>query len=276
MGLVPLGPDPESQLEEFAHLLSGEPAVRNEQKKLQILDPTGIVLVLIPGGRFRMGAQNRDEAQPNYDPMACDDEAPVRGVLLDPYLMAKHEMTQGQWLRIAGENPSADRPCSKGCPVTLHNPVENVTWEDCVKMLRRLGLVLPTEAQWERAARAGTGTPWHTGREESETATAGWLRPDHAAKSRHVPVGSYLANPFGLWDVIGNVKECCSDCYVSYEHAPRAGDGRREAPDAGHRVLRGGSMSDIAGDARSARRDYYEPTSPFGNVGCRPAGIVKG
>jgi formylglycine-generating enzyme required for sulfatase activity len=164
-----------------------------------------------------------------------------------------------------------------------------VSWNACVRVLRRLGLELPTEAQWERAARAGTDTPWWTGDQKSSLAETANLA-DACAKARghpvsrhyeedlddgywgHAPVGSLGANQFGLWDVIGNVAEWCGDPYVeSYQQAQMAGDGRREASDARYYCMRGGSFGDVARDARSARRYWHTPGVTYNDVGCRPA-----
>ncbi|MHC4263682.1 MAG: bifunctional serine/threonine-protein kinase/formylglycine-generating enzyme family protein, partial [Planctomycetota bacterium] len=106
MGLVPIGTDPDSGLWEFAHLATGTPAERGEDRKLILTEETGVVLVLIPGGTFVMGAQSSDPDGPNYDPQAWRDEGPPHEVTLSPYLLSKFEMTQGQWLAATGTEPS--------------------------------------------------------------------------------------------------------------------------------------------------------------------------
>ena len=130
----------------------------------------GIVLVLIPAGTFWMGA-SENETEPNYDVHAMTNERPVQEVRLDAFFISKYEMTQEQWSRTAGTDPSIYDDFQKrdfGEAVLLH-PVENVTWSECEETLRRLGLVLPTEAQWEYAARAGRITEYSWGIDEIGT-----------------------------------------------------------------------------------------------------------
>src|SRR5262245_29053071 len=110
LGLLPVGRDPASGLWEFAHLQTGEPAQRGADGKLILKEETGLVFVLLPGGTFTMGAQRTDPTGPNYDPEAITDEAPLRDVSLSPFFLSKFEMTQGQWLRFVGRNPSLHGP----------------------------------------------------------------------------------------------------------------------------------------------------------------------
>ncbi len=110
LGLVPLGPDRDSGLWEFGHLQTGEPAVRGPDGKLVLTEDTGLVFVLLPGGRFQVGSQSQDAHGPNYDPLATGHEGPVHAVRLSPFFLSKYEMTQGQWQRFTGRNPSVYTP----------------------------------------------------------------------------------------------------------------------------------------------------------------------
>jgi len=292
-GLVPLGADPHSGLEEFAHLQSGEVPRRSESGELELGAEHGIVLVLIPGGTFDMGAQRGDPDGPNHDPMAEVDEAPVHRVELAPYFLGKHEVTQAQWERATGRSPSYyGISSSNSGPDILVHPVEEISWSEAIDGLRRLGLQLPTEAQWERAARGDTTTPWWTGIEKTgldgagnlsdgaekqaqqevgklERVEEGWLWDSWAV---HATIGYFRPNPFGIHDVVGNVWEWCLDEWGDYSLATRAGDGLRlvEQPSP-YRPLRGGSFNSPAEYARSARRGSSVPDYRHSNIGLRAA-----
>jgi formylglycine-generating enzyme required for sulfatase activity/serine/threonine protein kinase len=289
-GLLPIGRDPASGLWEFAHLETGEPAERGTDGKLVLKEGTGLVFVLIPGGTFRMGAQATDPDGPNYDPLAKADNGPVHEVELSPYFLSKFEVTQDQWRRFAGRNPSTYTPGGHlGDKVTtgLH-PVEQVSWNDAATVLSRLALALPTEAQWEHAARAGTSTVWWTGDEAESLQGAANLRDAFCKRNGgsptwqydewlddgytvHAPVGSYRANAFGLHDMIGNVWELCRDGYARYDRRVRPGDGERQDCDMRSRMIRGGSFHANASVAHSAGRKDVTPEYRDFNIGLRPA-----
>jgi formylglycine-generating enzyme required for sulfatase activity len=291
IGLVPLGADPESGLHEFAHLGSGEVPTRDPgTKRLVLAEDSAIVLVLVPGGTFKMGAQKADPNAPNFDPQAEDAESPVHEVKLSPCFIGKHEVTQAQWEAMAGARPSSYGPGVEfgGKKVTLRHPVEQVSWEDCARWLARWNLALPTEAQWENACRAGTGTPWWCGKEAKALEKAANLA-DAFCKANggpaswryeewndgyvvHAPVGSFAPNAFGLYDVHGNVWEWCLDEYGSYAGPVRAGDGLRLQGDgSSDRVIRGGSYVAPASLARSSDRGGNAPSIRFNHLGFRPA-----
>jgi len=297
LGLVPLGRDPVSKLFEFAHLRTGEVPLRDESGHLLITDETAVVLALLPGGEFIMGAERkpRDDADApvNVDPNAEGNEGPAHRVRLDPFFMAKHEMTQGQWLRGVGWAPSIYTPGRRpGRPaITLRNPVEHESWTDANEGLRRLGLALPTEAQWEYACRGGTRTIWSTG--DTVESLAGYAniadedaRP-HVPKdwiiepgfrdgyTSHAPVGSFKPNAFGLHDLHGNVWEWCRDLYSSYERPVREGDGLRlPEKKPRHYVFRGGGYFNPAIKSRSAERSFALPDFRNHAIGFRAARVL--
>jgi len=284
-GLVPIGPDPESGLWEFWHVASGEEPPRGDDGRLAPTDETGLLLVLIPGGVFWMGAQTGDPDGRNYDPDAEKDEGPVHEVTLAAFFLSKYEMTRGQWQRFTGSDPSytADSPLT-----SLSYPLEQVSWLDCDSTLPRMGLALPTEAQWEYAARGGTSSPWWTG-EEGQLLSGAANVSDRTAKKRarwpefddwedgyimHAPVSDLLPNPFGLHNVHGNVLEWCRDGYAGYDVPVRPGDGERQASGARGRVSRGGCLSLVALYARSSYRSNSTPEGHNFNLGVRPARAV--
>jgi formylglycine-generating enzyme required for sulfatase activity/tRNA A-37 threonylcarbamoyl transferase component Bud32 len=290
LGLLPLGRDPGSGLWEFAHLQTGEIPWRHEDGHLVIDRESGLVFVLIPGGTFLMGAQKDDPGKPGYDPRAEANEGPVHEVTLSPFFLSKFEMTQGQWERFTGENPSYYASGDLVPKPGLH-PVEQVSWEGCTRITARLGLVLPTEAQWEYAARAGTTTSWWTGGERDSLIDAANLADQTARRGGatwptiadwpdledgfvvHAEAGSFRANGFGLHDVHGNVWEWCRDGYGPYTDPVRPGDGERQVSSR-FRVSRGGSFSLSASSARSACRSADTPVTRNDYLGLRPARVI--
>ncbi len=302
VGLVPIGRDPDSGLWEFAHIQTGEIPDRTADGELWLAEEMGIVFVLIPGGTFRMGAQRTDPDAPNYDKDAESDEGPVHDVTLDPFFLSKYEMTQAQWERFVGKNPSTYRahsyrsnwdrtPTRKRKRLMGLHPVEQVSWEDCRDVMRRLSLTLPTEAQWEYAARAGTDTVYFTGNEVASLQGSANQPDSFAAKNGapsswdfeekiddgyvvHAPVGRFDANRFGLHDVHGNVWEWCRDVGVSYATQVNPGDGERPTQGARNRVSRGGGFTSSASSARCAFRSSYTPEYRYDSLGLRPSRVA--
>jgi len=249
-----------------------------------------------------MGAQKADPEGRNYDPRALVDDGPVHEVKLQPYFLSKYEMTQGQWLRTTGSNPSAYGPerftedwsRERSGWSALH-PVERVSWASCRETLERLSLDIPTEVQWERACRAGTSSVYSSGTEpeglqgianlsdafgkthgnENWGVFEAWLDD---GQSIHAKIGSYRANAFGLHDVHGNVWEWCRDGFDDYTEPVRAGDGERLGTGSSpllFRAFRGGSFTNGAASARSASRGFAEPLYTVDDLGLRPCRIIE-
>jgi formylglycine-generating enzyme required for sulfatase activity len=257
LGLVPLGPDPASGLLEFAHVGTGTVPERRADGTLVLDAESALVLVLLPGGVTRLGAQKEYDDDDYFDPDLSFLEDGDHHVRLDPYFVGKHEITLAQWMRIAGTNPNRHQPGRlRGEHFsTFRNPVESVSYNDAEAALRRVGLGLPTEAQIEYAGRAGTTTPWWTGQEPRTLQDAANVcdaaycdlqpsadcDPWNDGWATHAPVGSYRANDFGLHDTAGNVWDWCRDHATPPDHAPRDGDGLRPSPPGvTDRIFRGG------------------------------------
>ncbi|MBN2685089.1 MAG: SUMF1/EgtB/PvdO family nonheme iron enzyme, partial [Pontiellaceae bacterium] len=222
----------------------------------------GISMEFIPiaAGSFMMGSTNGD-----------DDEKPVHRVTITkPFWMAKTEVTQAQWRQVMGSNPSN----FKGDTL----PVEQVSWDDAMEFCRKLTQIerqagrlpegfeymLPTEAQWEYACRAGT-----TGDYAGDLDAMAWYGDDVWESHPH-PVGTKQPNAWGLYDMHGSVLEwCLDDWHESYEGAPS--DGSRWGDGSGSdRVGRGGCWYRSASRCRSAFRDVYSPDFTALSLGFRP------
>ncbi len=290
VGLVPLGRDPQSELFEFVDVLTGTVPERDADGQLRFGPDTGVVFVLVPGGRVQLGAQQPSASEPsgpNIDPQANIGEGPVHAVRLDPFLIAKYEMTQPQWLRVTGNNPSHYKPLASEGPDVQTRPVDQVSATECRRWLQRLGFDLPTEAQWEYAARGGTDSPWWTGNERESLAGAanladaalrrgggmpGWVYEDWLddGYAKPAPVASLRANPFGLHHVLGNVWEWTRDAAGSLEHATRDGDGLRQPPPNAFVMQRGGGYHSTTKVARASNRSRADANSKFHNTGVRP------
>ncbi|HIG12803.1 MAG: bifunctional serine/threonine-protein kinase/formylglycine-generating enzyme family protein [bacterium] len=299
LGLVPLGPDPETGLFEFWHVQSGSEPLRAEDESLLFEESSGLVFVLLPGGDFWMGAQATDPDGQNWDPEAEPDSAPVHTVTLSAFFLSKYELTQGQWTRLAGTSPSIYGPnlIFQDYVHDLTHPVEQVSWFEAMDLLPRFDLRLPSEAEWEYGTRGGRSTVWWTGDERESLKTQAAANIADQAAQRwgnlwgdiqdwpelndgfvvHAPVDSFSPNPFGLHHVHGNVSEWCLDGWEvsSYSAAARPNpvwptDG------ASSRVRRGGDFSSKAFFARSARRYYNSPDNQDSLLGLRPArGITR-
>ncbi len=267
-GLVPLGPDPASGLEEFAHALSGRLAERDPATGvLRAENDTGIVFVLVPSGSFRMGAVQSEDRRPNASLHARPNEAPVRTARCEAFLIAKHECTQSQWVALtATENPSA----AQWIPGAERFPVNSVSAKEADATLARHGLVLPSEVQWEYACRGGSAERMGADEGKDELDRVAWTsdnagikgHADPAQQPRTHPVGAKAANGFGLHDTLGNVWEWCSDDYA---------DNDGVALSVGMRVFRGGCYLNAPTFCRPATREEQSWFMRGPNLGFRAA-----
>jgi uncharacterized protein (TIGR02996 family) len=217
-----------------------------------------LTLSLIPAGVFRMGSAPQETDR-------YDNEGPPHTVTISrPFYLGAYPVTQAQWRALMDYNPSAYSGA--------HRPVESVNWHECQDFCRCLGarlgrpVRLPYEAEWEYACRAGTSTAFYTGEGARAMKKAGWcsLRGQTGSAGKTQPVGQFVPNAFGLYDMHGNVREWCQDDLRLYHRQPQV-DPRGEVA-SGYRVVRGGSWHYSAEDSRSAcrysrpvdyRLDYY-------------------
>jgi len=213
-------------------------------------------MVVIPAGRFQMGSTT-----------GRSDELPVRTVTVPSFSIGKFEVTQREWQAIMGSNPSA----FKGDTL----PVVNVSWNDAQIFVQRLSARtgkryrLPSEAEWEYAARAGSNGDYSFGNDQSQLGQHAWFNGNSGRQTR--PVGQKLANGFGLHDVHGNVWEWVQDCWnASYAGAPTDGSAS-ERGDCSRRLLRGGCWGNDPESARAASRCRYDAAHQFFYIGFRVA-----
>ncbi|MFT7620809.1 MAG: serine/threonine protein kinase/formylglycine-generating enzyme required for sulfatase activity [Planctomycetota bacterium] len=280
LGFVPLGVDPESNLFEFLHIEShaGPIPSRDTEKSLVLTADTGLIFVLLPAGSFQVGMQKHNPGARNFDPQAHTEDRTELIEVTAPFLIAKFEMTQGQWARCPFEesNPSYYGPEFKqqldANSPTLRHPVENVDWDMCHTLLRRVGLSIPSASQWEYAARGGTNSIWPGGVQtmnriatigniaamESKSHFNAWEESFSDSFILHAPIGSFAPNSFGIHDCCGNV----------WEWTSTAGSNKSF-------VIRGGSFATRAHQARVGRKDQSARVARSAYLGIRPAYNLK-
>jgi formylglycine-generating enzyme required for sulfatase activity len=239
---------------------NGTPA---REKAVRIADDVSLRFVWIAPGSYWRGS---DAAEAGRD----RDEGPKHEVTLSRgFYLGIHEVSQAQWTAVMGHNPAAFR---RG-PEAPERPVESVSWDDCQRFIARLNALqlgvfrLPTEAEWEYAARAGTTArfPWGDDPKEFKTHTHAWANSRSYAVTH--PVGRKPPNAWGLHDMHGNVWEWCRDWYAPYPEGPQLDP---EGPSSGReRVFRGGSWYDFPVSLRSANRHRHAPDRRYTAVGLR-------
>ena len=216
-------------------------------------------MVYVQGGTFSMGSN---------DSGAHDDEQPVHSVTLSDYYIGETEVTQQLWCAVMGSNPSHFTGNSQ-------RPVERVSWDDCQTFIRKLNELtgknfrLPTEAEWEYAARGGNKSRGYKYSGSDTLTDVAWY-DDNASSTTH-PVKQKRSNELGLYDMSGNVWEWCQDWYDSdyYSQSPSYNPA---GPDSGsNRVNRGGSWGCDALGNRVAFRDNIIPVNRYRALGLRLA-----
>ncbi|MGE0144008.1 MAG: SUMF1/EgtB/PvdO family nonheme iron enzyme [Planctomycetota bacterium] len=232
VGLIPIGRDPDSERFEFVVATpGGQTPQRDERGRLPSPSPLDDpILVLIPAAsRIPVGNQSEDRGQPHFDPDRGADETPLQYCDLDAFLIGKHEITQAQWQRVMGTTPAVFAPAGQagravGVLTTTH-PIESISWAECFAFCARLGLEIPSEPQWEYAARGGSDSPYLGGgdpgalvgfgnfadktRADRYSLSSGCDKRLDDGHAVHSPIGAFGANGFGLHDVLGNVWEWC-------------------------------------------------------------------
>lgn len=226
------------------------------------------VLVLLPGGSFTMGGNKNS------------NEQPAHSVQVASFAIGRYPVTQAQWLRVMGSNPSHFKSNigHENCPV------ECVSWDDAQAFIQKLNALtghtsshsyrLPSEAEWEYACRAGSTGEWCFGNDEAQLKEYAWY-DQNSDKQTH-PVGEKLPSAWGLHDLHGNVWEWCADTWHgNYSGAPADGSAWISGGEQNLRVLRGGCWGGATSDARCACRNYDSSGYRDNYVGFRLARTVS-
>ncbi len=232
------------------------------QPKSEIFTVNGVAfeMVRVEGGTFTMGATNEQGKD------ASSDEKPAHQVALSDYFIGKYEVTQELWKAVMGSNPSRFSGDTQ-------RPVEQVSWDECqvfvtkLNQLTGLNFRLPTEAEWEYAARGGNQSKRFKYSGSNSLSIVAWFSETSDSKTH--AVGSKSPNELGLYDMCGNVWEWCFDVYVDYQDALQ-----NSLPDISTgslRTLRGGCWSSSSDFCRLSKRFNYAPQTRFYTIGLRLA-----
>lgn len=213
--------------------------------------PIPMEFVLIPAGSFTMG-------DPSFEAGKGAGMPQHKVTISKPFYMGKYEVTQAQWQEVMGDNPAHfNGP---------NNPVENVSWEDAQEFIRLLNAKeghnryrLPTEAEWEYAARAGTSSTYSFGDNINEFAEHGWFNGNAGGKTH--PVGEKRPNPWGLYDMHGNVFEWVQDWNGENYYSDKSVTDPKGPATGSHRVIRGGGWAMPAEGCRFDSRGSGVPGS---------------
>lgn len=216
-------------------------------------------MVYVEGGTFTMGATSEQGSD------AYGGEKPAHQVTLSSFSIGKYEVTQEEWEAVMGYNPSNFEGAKR--------PVERVSWDDCQTFIRKLNQMtgkqfrLPTEAEWEYAARGGNQSKHYKYAGSSDIGSVAWYG-GYSGNWTH-PVGQKQANELGLYDMSGNVREWCQDWDGEYSFSSQTNP---TGPSSGSfRVSRGGSWGGNAGDCRVSFRHYDAPGYRIYYLGLRLA-----
>ena len=234
----------------------------NAERPRELQNSIGMEFMLIEPGTFEMGS-------PETEPGRKDDETLRTVTITQPFYLGKYEVTQGQWQAVMGNNPSRFPSCGQNCPV------ERVSWEDVQEYIRELnrregteGYRLPTEAEWEFAARGGQESRGYVYAGSDRLDLVGWCADGSDVGSSH-PVGQKRPNELGLYDMSGNVLEWVQNWLGPY---PSGALTNPRGPSTGdHRIVRGGSWRRPARWCRAAHYASAAPSTRYVALGFRLA-----
>jgi formylglycine-generating enzyme required for sulfatase activity len=257
-----LGLDDEQQA--FYQLLQEKIQQRHKQNhaKAASAETQEMPMALVPAGEFIMGS-----------PGGAADEQPVHRVYVDAFFMDKYEVSVGQYAKFL-EDTSLEAPPDwdiMNQPQHQKRPVVNIDWADAVMYCKWAGKRLPTEAEWEKAARGTDGRIYPWGNEFPTRLHANFGKTEWNNHAALVPVGKLEdgKSPYGIYDMAGNAWEWVNDWYDANYYKSSPSQNPSGPSSAELKVLRGGSWSDTPDDLRSANPHIYEPAIRYHNVGFR-------
>lgn len=233
---------------------------RATESQKRVLGDLVANMVRVEGGTFTMGATSEQGSD------ADSDENPTHQVTLSDYYIGRYEVTQAQWEAVMGNNPSYYKNNGSNCPV------ENVSWNDCRDFIERLNSLagmnfrLPTEAEWEYAARGGNKSKGYKYSGSNSIGDVAWYY--NSSNETH-PVGTKLPNELGLYDMSGNVWEWCSDWYGNYSSSSQTNP--TGTTSGSYRVGRGGGWRSNAQYCRVSLRYGDDPDNRDRYLGLRLA-----
>jgi formylglycine-generating enzyme required for sulfatase activity len=269
MKVVEQNTSPRYCMWKFTGRVSGIEIGENNTDSNHIAQMPEIPMILVAGGRFNMGAQHFNLYAPNFDKKAELNESPVHPVIVNDYYIGQYPVTQGQWKAVMGYNPSY-------YTMSDDMPVEMVSWTEVQQFIVKLNQLsgkryrLPTEAEWEYAARGGRMSRGYRYSGSDTADEVAWSCENKAGDGPH-PVGMKKPNELGIYDMCGNVREWCNDWHGEYHSnklqvnpvGPSSGD---------FRVARGGSWAFAPNDMRvSSRLIGAYPDGYSGEMGFRLA-----
>lgn len=221
---------------------------------------SGMEFAFVPAGSFQMGSDK-----------GSSSELPVHQVTFaHGFYMGRYEVTQAQWQKVMGSNPSSVKDCGENCPV------DGVMWNDAQEFVRKLNAAsdgytyrLPSEAEWEYACRAGT-----TGDYAGDLNSMAWYH-DNSNDKPH-PVGQKQPNAWGLYDMHGNAEEWAMDYFHdNYNGAPADGSAWLDGGEQKYRVVRGGRWQVVGDFLRSAFREGNDPDRTYNGYGIRLVAVAR-
>ena len=253
----------------FAALVAASPASSGVAfaAPLSYTNSIGMEFVPVPAGTFQMGCSPEVEEEKE-----CGSwEVPRHEVRISKsFYLGKYEVTQAQWEALMGNNPSEFKGADR--------PVDSVTWEDVQKFIKKLNAQeghqryrLPTEAEWEYAARAGSAAAFCFGNDREQLRDYAWYE-DNSGDETHA-VGQKRPNAWGLYDMHGNVEEWVQDRLNDYD--AEAAVPEEPVPGKPLRMFRGGSWNSTVWGCRSAQRDFFGPIFTDDFLGFRLASLLQ-